>query len=306
MEEEKKDYNYIVGIFDVMTKEIRNKISKKAEQKKPLGIGVYSDECCNTKLFTHPMKSENHRMDIASGLSGVNFTFLVDSLNPAEIEENAKKAYIDFQKQTKTLGEKKKYKAGFVIGSFDLLHAGHIENINIASELCERLYVIVKTDERIREKKHKDPVQNTTERANNLKFLRQVKGVLFYDLDSTRADVIEDVMNKLEKDYPEEKIKENEVAAIFGEDLKEKELEHKKASDWGEINLEFTPRSQLKMVTVSSSAYKKIVEETPGGIQAFNAKEIAVLMPVEIEDEEKDFAALIPVEIGNEEKELEY
>lgn len=189
-----------------------------------------------------------------------------------DVEKAAEKAYRDYQKEIKVLEAAKKYKVGFVIGSFDLLHAGHIENINLASEICDRLYVVVKTDERIFDRKHKWPTQNTTERAEILKSLKQVRGVLFYDLDSDRDDIVESIIEQHKRDFPEETIEPKDLVAIFGEDLREKEEERKRNGDWGDVNIEFTPRSKEKMQRISSSVYKKIVEET-GGLEGYEKRE---------------------------------
>ena len=48
----------------------------------------------------------------------------------------------------------------------------------------------------IRDKKHKDPVQNTAQRAANLCALKKVKDVLYYDLDSNRTDVVNSIIEQ--------------------------------------------------------------------------------------------------------------
>ena len=54
--EEKRKYTYVKGIFDVITKEVREKIKMSKEEGKPLGIGVFSDEYCEDTIFTKPTK----------------------------------------------------------------------------------------------------------------------------------------------------------------------------------------------------------------------------------------------------------
>lgn len=165
--------------------------------------------------------------------------------------------------------KKEEFKAGIVIGSYDLLHAGHIENIKLASEFCERLYAVVKTDERILANKNKIPMQNTTERANNVKLLKSVSGVTYMDLDSTREDIVKDVIEMYKEETGKE-ISESEIVAVFGEDLKEKEEIHKK--EWGDVSLRFTSRPVEKMKKVSSSSYQKKIKEA-GGIEMYEARE---------------------------------
>ena len=266
--EEKRKYTYVKGIFDVITKEVREKIKMSKEEGKPLGIGVFSDEYCENIIFTKPTKELEHRLSVAEGFSGVDFVFPIQL--GERIDEIAENAYNEYLVKIKEATSKKEeFKAGIVIGSYDLLHAGHIENIKLASEFCERLYAVVKTDERIFTNKNKVPMQNTTERANNVKLLKSVSGVTYMDLDSTREDIVKDVIEMYKEETGKE-ISENEIVAIFGEDLKEKEEIHKK--EWGDVSLRFTSRPVEKMKKVSSSSYQKKIKEA-GGIEVYEARE---------------------------------
>lgn len=266
--EEKRKYTYIKGIFDVITKEVREKIKMSKEEWKPLGIGVFSDEYCEDTIFTKPSKELEHRLSVAEGFSGVDFVFPIQ-LGEC-IDEIAENAYNEYLVRIKAATSKKEeFKAGIVIGSYDLLHAGHIENIKLASEFCERLYAVVKTDERILANKNKIPMQNTTERANNVKLLKSVSGVTYMDLDSTREDIVKDVIEMYKEETGKE-ISESEIVAVFGEDLKEKEEIHKK--EWGDVSLRFTSRPVEKMKKVSSSSYQKKIKEA-GGIEVYEARE---------------------------------
>ena len=266
--EEKRKYTYIKGIFDVITKEVREKIKMSKEEGKPLGIGVFSDEYCEDTIFTKPSKELEHRLSVAEGFSGVDFVFPIQ-LGEC-IDEIAENAYNEYLVRIKAATSKKEeFKAGIVIGSYDLLHAGHIENIKLASEFCERLYAVVKTDERILANKNKIPMQNTTERANNVKLLKSVSGVTYMDLDSTREDIVKDVIETYKEETGKE-ISESEIVAVFGEDLKEKEEIHKK--EWGDVSLRFTSRPVEKMKKVSSSSYQKKIKEA-GGIEVYEARE---------------------------------
>ncbi len=285
-----KQYSVITGIFDIITKGIRQSVKEKSKEGKPLGVGVYTDEYCEDTNFSRPMKSVDHRIKIAGGLEGVAFTFEATGRDFSEIEQVADEAYENYLKKVEKSKKPKDYKVGFVIGSFDLLHSGHIQNIQLASEICQELYVFVKTDERIMVNKHKHPIQDTTQRAANLRALEAVKAVLYYDLDSNRRDAINNVLEQYEKRHPGQHIEENELVAIFGEDLKEKEETSKKNGEWGDVNIVFTPRPAEKMKKISSTAYKRYLEET-GGLDAYEAKEAEGLndvKPISIDDDEAE------------------
>lgn len=48
----------------------------------------------------------------------------------------------------------KQYKVGFLCGFFDPLHDGHIDIMQQAKEMCERLIVAVGTDDFMMQRKH--------------------------------------------------------------------------------------------------------------------------------------------------------
>ena len=153
----------------------------------------------------------------------------------------------------------KKYKLGFVIGSFDVLHAGHLENLKLAKEMCDTLVVVLKTDERILKGKNKKPKQSTAERVAILKMIKIIDDINYMDIDTTRSDIINDLIEK----YKDIELKD--IVAIFGSDLKEKEKSYI-ATDWKDINVAFTDRDPEKMKIVSSSNYQKICDSN-GGIE---------------------------------------
>lgn len=260
---EERKYNYIKGVFDIISKEVRNIVLDSIEEGKALGVGVLTDELYTTTLCSKPLKPLEHRMQIAQGLAGVTFVFPIDSNKQEDMDRAAEEAYQNYINAIKTIGERKKYKVGFVIGSFDVLHAGHIENIELASNVCEDLYVVLKSDERITQNKGKAPIQNTTERAAVLKMLKQVRDVLYMDLDSTREDVIQDVVDTYLRTHPGVTLERKEIAAVFGEDLAEKE--YSRRDEWGDVNIVITERPPAKMEQVSSSAYRGQIGE--GGLK---------------------------------------
>lgn len=260
MEEEPREFHYTTGIYDTICKFIREKVRENSEHEGAYGIGVYSDDICEEKFMTHPLKSTEQRMTIAAGLDGVDFVFAVDDLT--QIQEAAERAYLKYKQRVEEIKRKRQYKAGFIIGSFDMFHSGHLENIELARQYCDRLFVVLKTDERIIKNKRKVPQQSTAERAAILRSLRQIEDVLYMDIDTTRSDVIEDIVRVCGRN-----IDRNDIVAIFGSDLREKETPHIK-DEWKEINVLFTERDPQRMETVSSSHYQREVMAN-GGIHRF-------------------------------------
>lgn len=258
MDKENGEFHYTIGIYDTICKFIREKTRVNADEQGAYGIGVITDEICEEKYMTHPLKGLEQRMAIAKGLDGVDFVFAVDDLET--VQEIAEQAYWEYKQQEEEKKKKKKFKAGFVIGSFDLFHHGHLENIEIARQYCERLFIVLKTDDRIIKNKRKHPQQSTAERAAILKSLKQVEDVLYMDIDSTREDIIQDVLRVCPG------IERKDIVALFGSDLREKEIQH--IEEWGDMEVVFTERDPKKMETVSSSHYQKEVVKN-GGLARF-------------------------------------
>lgn len=257
MSENIEDFNYNVGIYDVVCRYIRKKVEEEAGKKGAYGVGVYTDRFCEEELMTKPMKNLDERMEIAKCFEGVDFVFSVDTKDSKHIEKLAKVAYMKYLEEQRKEEETKKYKVGFVIGSFDVFHAGHLENLMLAKKMCDRLVAVLKTDERILKNKNKCPRQTTVERAAVLRFMKLIDDILYMDIDTTRKDIVTDLMDLYKG------IKLNDIVAIFGSDLQEKE-EPFITTDWAGINVVFTDRNPEKMKIVSSSNYQKICDQNGG------------------------------------------
>ncbi|MFA6973724.1 MAG: adenylyltransferase/cytidyltransferase family protein [Parcubacteria group bacterium] len=66
-------------------------------------------------------------------------------------------------------------------GAFDIIHAGHIDQINQAKKLGDILVVHITGDKRFAEKKKRRPVFSAKERANTIASIKGVDYVFIYD-----------------------------------------------------------------------------------------------------------------------------
>ena len=75
----------------------------------------------------------------------------------------------------------KRYKVGYTQGTFDMFHIGHLNLLRNAKNQCDKLIVGVNSDDLVQNYKHKKPVIDENERAEIIKELRCVDGVIICD-----------------------------------------------------------------------------------------------------------------------------
>lgn len=81
----------------------------------------------------------------------------------------------------------------FVNGSFDILHAGHLDLLNYAKSQGNYLLVAIDSDRRIAEKKGYDrPFNDETNRSALMSNLKSVDEVKIFDSDQELIDIIKD------------------------------------------------------------------------------------------------------------------
>lgn len=82
----------------------------------------------------------------------------------------------------------KKYNRGFIQGTFDMFHIGHLNLIKRAKQQCNYLIVGVNTDELVQAYKKKTPIINAEERKAIISELRSVdETVLMNDRNKIKA-----------------------------------------------------------------------------------------------------------------------
>ena len=80
-----------------------------------------------------------------------------------------------------------KYKIGYTQGVFDMFHIGHLNLINHAKELCQKLIVGVNSDKLVKEYKNRKTVIGQDER---LAIVSNIKGVDYALLVDTLDKVV--------------------------------------------------------------------------------------------------------------------
>ena len=244
---QQEDIDYTIGAYDIIREKDLSKLTKKIikSEKKLFGVGIYDSSICETLCVDQPIKSLEDRMQIMQQIKGVDFVFPVKSLDLEDIrEEKLKACKIQMTKIQESKGQKntKKYKVGYVPGTFDLFHCGHLENLMIAIGECEKVIVGVKSDDLVRKHKNKNPFILEDERKA---IIENIKGIDY-------AYVYDDRDLKKARENIRKLYGETIDAVYFGEDLKE---DFKKPVEGLEII--FTKRPKELQKVRSTSAYRK-------------------------------------------------
>lgn len=243
---------YLSGVYDILRINDLERIDRAIQENlergnKYFALAIYDDKLCEELDLSTPLKNAEDRMRIAECLSGVDFAFIVSSRNSTEINEKAAEAltkYVSSLKQKEideTKQEKKEFDLVYTPGTYDLFHAGHLENLLEASKRSEKLIVGVKSDELVESHKGRPPVITAQERMEILRHFKFVDGVYQYH---TRDPHI--AATWIKSKYGKS------VDAIFlGSDLKDD------FKDINDIKLIFTDRDPSVMKTRSTTAYRQ-------------------------------------------------
>lgn len=240
---------YSTGVFDILRAKDLQDLNRKIQLSKEegiecFGVGIYENELCENLGFNTPLKNLEDRMNIMKCIRGVDFVFPVKSLHEDILKDAVKKGYQEYQEEKKTIKSKseKKYKLGYVPGTYDLFHAGHLENLMLASKDCEKLVVGVKSDDLVQKHKNKTPIISENERMEILRHFKFVDDAyIYYTRDL-----------KIAAEWFKIKYGKQFDAVFYGSDLK------KDFTDTGKFNIVFTPRDKETMKTRSTSAYRKL------------------------------------------------
>lgn len=239
---------YEVGPYDMLREDDLVAIDQqiqlsRAQGIKNFAIGIYDDNVCQALNINKPIKSLKDRMEIMKYIRGVDFVFPVHSLDKKIMEKDISEAYKEFKKEQKRPKEKedKKYDLAYAPGTYDLFHAGHLENLLIASSQSKKLIVGVKADKLVQEHKHKNPMISQKERVEILRHFKFVDDAYIYftrDLN-------------IANDYIKSKYDKDVDAVFLGSDLKND------FKDVKNINIVYTERDEKLMEERSSTGYAK-------------------------------------------------
>lgn len=266
--EYRKELCIISGVFDMIREQDINLIKRCAKSFRRVVVSVYDDELAKLYLGIEPMYNTAERMKALEMIDDVASVSVVGVDGSVKDKEMVEPFIIDKPVE-------KKYKLGYLPGVFDLFHPGHIEYIQAASQLCEKLVVGIKTDDYVMLNKKKTTIQNERERAIIADALVCVDGVEITNYDITPPIRVLKALDAVAK--------KGEGAVIFlGSDWHKEETMKKKSAlslaeykmlqeDYPDIEFGKIPRGESKR---SSTGYR---ERAQVAVEAFNPYELKTL-----------------------------
>ena len=177
----------ISGNWDVIRGADVNVVKAFNESFRRVLIGIYDDEMSELIMGKPPVFNMEQRSYTAEKIRGVGGTVTIDST--ANVTSKFEIAPLSLGRT-----EEKPYAIGYLPGAYDGLHTGHTEYINKASTLCDMLIVGIKTDEYVRQRKHKEPMVNEDERLEIIEALRPVFAAYKTDNDIFPPQPVLDIM----------------------------------------------------------------------------------------------------------------
>lgn len=237
---------YISGVYDILRANDLQNLDMYVQKNKEKGnkyfaLALYDNMLCESLGINTPLKDIDDRLRIAEQLSGIDFTFKISTLDNKVVQRNAEEAFSQFLEKEKEISKKHKkpYHIAYAPGTYDLFHAGHLENLMEAYEKSDILIVGIKSDELVKKHKGRVPIINAAERMEILRHFKFVDNVYqYYTRDPHIAN------SWIEAKYHQK------VDAIFlGSDLKED------FKDITDITIIYTERDEKNMLHRSTTGY---------------------------------------------------
>lgn len=159
-------------MFNILDLDTIEMASKQCEE---LVVGVYSDEIVEKSTGKMPIIHSEDRQRIVKAIKGVNRVIEISDIEQLKLKRYELKSLIEIsaEQQINEVQTSKKYPIGFIQGTFDMFHVGHLNLINMAKLQCEKLIIGVNTDRLVQEYKQKVPIVRFEERLRIVEAIKR-------------------------------------------------------------------------------------------------------------------------------------
>jgi len=154
--------------FEFITLELLRKISEVEGDTVAL---MSSDEVFEKTYGRMPQKPVEERVQLALSIEGIGAAIV-----------DGRDVFLPDDCDTE-----KEFHVGYVPGTYDLLHAGHIENIMFARKCCDQVVVGVNADSLVWKNKKKHTFQTEATRSFVLSHLKGVSLVMVVDTNDKKT-----------------------------------------------------------------------------------------------------------------------
>lgn len=237
-------YTFKEGL-EFITITLIEKVDRLRKEYLQLAVGVYTDDAFEKVYGRPPIKPYEERVRLANSIKGIDWVFKAAS-SQEEVSERVQPLMDEALRSMP-----KEYKVGYVPGTYDIFHEGHLQNLLIGKSLCEILIVGVNSDKLVWENKkiytHDSEVKRV-QVIKNLKFVDYVYLVQTNDKRVVNEWAIENVGHPID-------------VIVLGQDLRGRDHEN------GEIEIRFTDRDPNFQETHSSTYFRKLLKNFLGELE---------------------------------------
>lgn len=243
----KKDLVLVKAGVEFITIDLIDKVHRLSEQYDNVAMGVYTDEAFERIFNRKPIKPYEERARLADSIKGVKFVYSINNEDSTQrqVEQPV------FNRDTNP----KSVDVGYIPGTYDLFHEGHLQHLLEGRGICNILIAGVNSDDLVRSNKGYSPYQDEEKRRTvleNLKFVDRV--IIVHTNDKSQ-------INEIVRQITGGK---SISAIIMGSDLREKSNLDQNPEG---IPIIYTERDPVKMANSwSTTALKKKMNEFLGDI----------------------------------------
>jgi len=163
---------------EFITLALIEKIERLKKEYAHVAIGVYTDELFEKIFGRKPITPFEERIRLAGSIKGVDWVFNAANENDVETP---------IQQQEENDKGPRPYHVGFIPGTYDTFHLGHLENFLIARSLCDILVGGVNSESLVWENKKVKPHDSEEKRFQVVKNLKFVDHVLLIETNDKRV-----------------------------------------------------------------------------------------------------------------------